>query len=94
VFSNRFSVALFRCCLNGFDFFLGWLQRSFLSNPLWISSNWSVGNVLSLRLRELPFNLSGEKPSEQSNGWRNRLPGDVGVLSQRSLMKRSIDDRH
>jgi hypothetical protein len=38
--------------------------------------------------------LSGAKPSDQSNGWRNRLPGDVGVLSQRSLIKRSIDERH
>lgn len=38
--------------------------------------------------------LSGEKPSVQSSGWRKRLPGDFGVRSQRSLIKRSIDDRH
>lgn len=38
--------------------------------------------------------LSGEKPSEQSSGWRKRFPGDFSVRSQRSLMKRSIDDRH
>jgi len=94
LFGNHFSATLFRRCCDGFDFFLGRLQCSFLANRWWTSSNGRLLNALSSNLWELPFDVVWRKAYRTVHRLEKPPPGDFGVRSQRSLMQRSIDEGH